>query len=67
MCYEEHEEAADFAPEKMTPEQRFVEVAGLLAAGLLRIQKRTQAPPARPSEEDEHNHFPVRLHAQEMT
>lgn len=39
MSNEEIEDAVDFNPEKMTPEQRFSELAGLLAAGLLRIQK----------------------------
>ena len=39
MRNEEINDAVDFNPEKMTPEQRFSELAGLLAAGLLRIQK----------------------------
>ncbi|MGI6139118.1 MAG: hypothetical protein ACOYI9_08795 [Candidatus Hydrogenedentales bacterium] len=42
MSNEEIEDAVDFNPEKMTPEQRFSELAGLLAAGLLRIRKGCQ-------------------------
>jgi len=67
MYSEEHEDAADFAPEKMTPEQRFTELAGLLATGLLRIQKGARATPSAASEKGGHGHSPAISHAQEMT
>jgi len=51
MYDEQHEDAANFAPDTLTQQQRFTELAGLLAAALLRIPKGTQSTSPVPSED----------------